>query len=174
MRAAVLCLVATVVLALMPNCVNHAAEMPRELHFELHAEESYPSGAPINVIFRLLGHPAQSLQVLKWNTPLEGIRGKIFLVSRDGVDIPYRGRIYKRGDPAREDYALLSPGGELRATVDLASAYDFTQPGEYRVTLVGGLADAVPADASLPRRREQFTSMALVGESVTVKVRPGR
>jgi hypothetical protein len=173
MRAALVWLVATLVLTIMPACANHAAEMPRELHYQLALHGSYSTGAPVNVTFRLLGHPTQALQILKWNTPLEGLRAKIFRVTRNGVDIPYRGRLYKRGDPTRDEYALLAAGGELHADVDLASAYDFTQPGEYRVTFIGEIMDAVSGEAPLPHKREQFTSIALVGQSVTINLTAG-
>ena len=35
--------------------------------------------------------------VLKWHTPFAGIEDHIFDVKRDGVDVPYLGRHYKRG-----------------------------------------------------------------------------
>ena len=174
MRASSKWLLCLVVLTMTPACGNNAAETPRpardELRFELRAKGTVVSGEPVVITFRLFGHPTQAVQVLRWNTPLEGLRSRIFLVTRDGADIPYGGRMYKRGDPVREDYVALAAGGELQGEVDLASAYDMRQPGEYRITFTGELLDIAPANAVLPRRREQFVSATLRGEPIVVRI----
>lgn len=149
---------------------NEHRDVPHELRFELTAEARYIANQPIIVHFKLFGDPKSSLRVLRWNTPLEGIRGRIFKVTRGGSEVAYSGALFKRGDPAREDYLLLPAAGELHADVDLGSAYAMQEPGNYTVTLVGGLLDVAPAQAVLPRRRDQFTELALRGDPVIVRV----
>ena len=172
MRAGSMWLFALFVLALMPAHASNAAEIPRELRFELRAMPSYTSGEAVTVTFVLTGHPTQALQVLRWNTPLEGLRGRIFRITRDGVEIPYNGRMYKRGEPAREDYVLLAAGAELRGDVDLATAYDFTRPGEYHVTFTGEILDAAPANTPVPRKGAQFSRAELRGEPIVITLKP--
>jgi hypothetical protein len=42
---------------------------------------------------------SEGCYVLKWFTPLEGIGGDIFRVERDGAELPYHGKLVKRGPP---------------------------------------------------------------------------
>lgn len=41
----------------------------------------------------------ETVYVLKWFTPLEGLFGDIFRITRDSEEIPYTGPMVKRGDP---------------------------------------------------------------------------
>ena len=52
-----------------------------------------------------------------WNTPLEGLNNKFFRVTRDGVDLPYQGRIVKRMEPTAKSYAQIPARGEQSAVV---------------------------------------------------------
>lgn len=142
---------------------------PAKLAFELIARASYVEDAPVVVTFRLHGLPNAGLLVLRWNTPLEGLRGRLFRVRRGEVEIPYAGPMVKRGDPARSDYLELPAGGTLSADVDLAAGYDFGVPGDYTVELLGALLDVAPAGAPLPRSRAQFQRAVLDGKPVVVR-----
>jgi peptidyl-Lys metalloendopeptidase len=76
------------------------------------------------------------LYVLKWYTPLEGIAGEIFRVTRDGEAIPYVGILAYRGAPSPDSYILLNAGESVSAEADLAAAFDFSKPGEYTIEFV--------------------------------------
>ncbi len=95
------------------------------------AQESLPTGAVVNMRFTLANSSSEGLFVLKWFTPLEGLAGDIFRVQQDGVELPYRGKLVKRGPPVSEDYVWLDAGGSISAEVDLAEGYDFSQAGQY-------------------------------------------
>ena len=97
----------------------------------IEAQESLPAGAVVNVRFTLTNTSSEGFFVLKWFTPLEGLAGDIFLVQRDGVDLPYRGKLVKRGPPISEDYVWIDAGGSISAEVDLAEGYDFSPAGQY-------------------------------------------
>ncbi|WP_426104692.1 M35 family metallo-endopeptidase [Massilia sp. TSP1-1-2] len=71
--------------------------------------------------------------VLKWHTPFSGIEDHIFEVTRDGVDVPYLGRHYKRGAPTAKDYYLLKPGQSHTSRVELSSVYDMSVTGDYAI-----------------------------------------
>jgi peptidyl-Lys metalloendopeptidase len=92
-----------------------------------------PNGEAVRLKFTLTNHSPEGLYVLNWYTPLEGILGEIFRVERDGQAIPYEGPLVMRGDPLPENYVLLEPGASVSAEVDLATAYDFSQEGEYTI-----------------------------------------
>jgi hypothetical protein len=107
----------------------HAAALTAAME----AQESLSSGAVVNVRFTLTNTSSEGLYVLKWFTPLEGLTGDIFQVQRDGVDVPYRGKLVKRGPPIPEDYLWIDARGSISVEVDLAEGYDFSQAGQYTV-----------------------------------------
>jgi hypothetical protein len=106
---------------------------PLGLSATLEAPSSLPNGEAVRVTFTLANHAPERLYVLTWYTPLEGIFGEIFRVTRDGQPIPYEGPLVMRGDPLPENYVLLDPGASVSADVNLATAYDFSQAGEYTI-----------------------------------------
>ena len=97
----------------------------------MEVQESLPTGAVVKVRFTLTNGSPEGLYVLKWFTPLEGLTGDIFQVQREGVALPYRGKLVKRGNPISEEYVWLDAGGSISAEVDLAEGYDFSQAGQY-------------------------------------------
>jgi peptidyl-Lys metalloendopeptidase len=106
---------------------------PVGLSATLEVPSSLPDGKAVRLTFTLTNHSAERLYVLTWYTPLEGIFGEIFRVGRDGQAIPYEGPLVMRGDPLPENYVLLDPGASVSAELDLATAYDFSQAGDYTV-----------------------------------------
>lgn len=118
--------------------------------------------APAALRFELSNPGERPVYALKWNTPLENPAfGTILTVTRDGVEVPYGGRMAKRGEPAREDYAEIPAGGTVSATVDLTQAYDFAPPGTYEVRVTEGLADATPSASEVPRPRDRHQALPL-------------
>jgi hypothetical protein len=95
-----------------------------------------PNGEAVPVTFTLTNHSPEKLYVLTWYTPLEGLFGEIFRMARDGQPIAYEGPLVMRGDPLPENYVSLEPGASVSAEVDLATAYDFSQAGEYTIEFV--------------------------------------
>ena len=124
--------------------------------------------APSRLRFELTNRSASALWVLKWNTPLEGWKGTVLRVTRDGKELPYQGRMFKRGDPAREDYVEIPAGGKVDATVDLAEVYDVSRPGTYKIEADGELID-VTAE-TIPRPRDRHQGLPLDCKSVTFQV----
>lgn len=71
--------------------------------------------------------------VLKWHTPFAGVEDHLFEVKRDGVDVPYLGRHYKRPAPTAKDYYLLKPGQSHTSRVEISGMYDMSVTGDYSV-----------------------------------------
>jgi len=99
----------------------------------LEAQEPLSTGGTVNTRFTLTNTSSEGLFVLKWFTPLEGLAGDIFQIERDGAELPYVGKLVKRGAPTSDDYVWIDAGGSISAEVDLAEGYDFSQAGEYTV-----------------------------------------
>jgi peptidyl-Lys metalloendopeptidase len=144
-----------------------------KLKTTLTAQPSYQVGGPVQLGFTLENLSAEPVWVLVWYTPLEGLLGNIFHVSRDGAELRYLGPLVKRGDPGADAYRRIEPGKSLAAEVDLAQAYDLSVPGEYRVEFVGRLADVAHAGESVPRKRDEHRPLEVPCNAVTFRmVRP--
>jgi len=110
---------------------SHAIALEASLKVK-HAVQ--PGGVhPIKVNFSLNNQTEEPLYILKWYTPFEGIAGDIFEVYRDGLAIPYQGILASRGDPTPESYLFLGAGEALSTDINLEEAYDFSQPGLYKI-----------------------------------------
>jgi peptidyl-Lys metalloendopeptidase len=153
------------------------AEMPTSttpdlsLDCTLEMDETYPVGEPVNLRFELHNQTDRPFYVLIWYTPLEGIAGEIFQVTRNGEALLYQGVLAKRGDPSREEYVAIEPGEIASAGVDLRMGYDLSMPGSYQVQLIKGLQD-VANDASLiPRKQDDHQPQPLSCNTVGFSIR---
>jgi hypothetical protein len=147
--------------------------MQLSLKYSLHAQSSYILGKPIIVGFRLTNLAETEIWVLKWYTPLEGIRGKILEVISDGEEIAYEGMMMKRGKPSRDAYFLLSPGGSAEAEFDLAEAYSLKQCNECRLRFKGRIHDVVFDQAHLPPADHEQNPVDAEGDPVSFRIESG-
>jgi hypothetical protein len=116
---------------------DEAVEPPgTELEAAIAAAATLSAGEAANLRFTLINNADTRLYVLKWYIPLEGIAGEIFRVERDGQIIPYQGILAMRATPLPEDYVLLEPGESVSAEVNLATAYDLSEPGKYTISFI--------------------------------------
>jgi len=116
-------------------------------------------GEPVNVTFRLTNPTAQPLYVLNWHTPLEGLLSNCLEITRAGTELPYQGPMFKRGDPDAEEYVTIAPGASVENTIEAQLAYDFSQPGTYRIAFRGPLRDATSKQAEVPRPLAQHREL---------------
>jgi hypothetical protein len=154
----------------MPATTNEGAEMATTLECKLSVAPRVRAGEPVEVAFQLRNPTARPLYVLDWHTPLEGLLNNIFLVTRDGVEVPYAGPMLKRGDPQADDYVTVAPGTSVDAKVEASLAYDFTQPGTYRITFRGPVMDVATQQPEVPHTRERFQSLPVQCPAVETTV----
>ncbi len=115
--------------------LKNSSQRSGELQAYLEVKESHQigSGEPVILHFTLKNHSPEPLYILEWYTPLEGIAGEIFTVTRDGKILPYMGILAIRDLPSAESYVYLGPGESVSSEVNIASVYDFSQPGNYMI-----------------------------------------
>lgn len=130
--------------------------MAATLECTLSAPASVRAGAPVEVRFQLTNRTAQPVFVLKWRSPLEGLFGNDFQVTRDGTEIPYQGPMKKRGNPRAEDYVTVAPGASVEGKAEVSLAYEMREPGRYRIAYRGPLMDVATQQADVPRTLEQL------------------
>ncbi|MFP5285099.1 MAG: M35 family metallo-endopeptidase, partial [Thermoanaerobaculia bacterium] len=120
-------------LSLIVLCGPLAAQEGAEaVEARLEAAPPQAAGAA-SITFTLTNRGDRPVSVLKWHTPLEGIRNDIFRILHEGERVPYVGPMVKRGQPTAEDFVTLAPGETVSAVVDLGAVYAFPEPGRYEV-----------------------------------------
>ena len=126
---------------------------------------------PGEVVFELRNDGTASVDVLRFDTPLENtLAADVFVLRRVGKSVDgvagravYAGRLYKRAAPAEEDFVTIAPGESASAVIDLESHYDVPVAGTYRVDYRGIVRHAASAT-----RRSGAALRAGLGLSRTV------
>ena len=138
---------------------------------EVHEPIQQGDGEPIIVKFLLKNISEDPLYLLRWYTPLEGIAGEIFDVTRDGQKVPFIGLLAYRGDPTPESYVLLNPGEEVTAEVNIAEAYDFSEPGRYTITFRSPLISHLArSEAELTATLDELGPIPIPSNTVTLEI----
>ena len=96
-------------------------------------KQAYKARDKHKLVFTLTNEAKEPITVLKWHTPLEGIKSDMFTVEINGERAVYLGPIYKRRPPQEKDYITLQPGQTATATVDFDDVYDIAPQGIYNV-----------------------------------------
>ena len=141
------------------------------LTYRMQAQKRYDRSLPIKLGFSIENLSANELWILKWYTPLEGIKSNIFEVVCDGVEIPYEGRMIKRGAPERDDYLRLRAHSTERVEVDLSSAYHFPAAKQCRVKFKGRIHDVVSDARQIPRSPDDHSPADIDGDAVIFEIR---
>lgn len=142
-----------------------------EAYLKVQNSVSQGSGEPIMVDFLLVNHAQEALYLLKWYTPLEGIAGEIFQVTRDGQPIPYLGPLVSRGAPTPEAYIFLEPDKGVTAEVNIAQAYDFSQPGTYSIKFRSPrISHLARSEAEMATSLDELGPVNIPSKEVTLEV----
>jgi hypothetical protein len=144
--------------------------MAVSLKYHFDAVSSYVLGKPVVIKITFENLAATDIWILKWYTPLEGIKGKILAVTCDGAEIPYEGRLMKRGNPQREDYVMLHPGALAQAEFDLSETYSLRVCSECVVSFKGRIHDVVIDPKQLPRVADEHTPVDASGDSISFRI----
>ncbi len=146
--------------------------MAVKLEYALQAQNSYVKGEPVIVGFSIKNLSSTDVWILKWYTPLEGIKGRIFQVTCDGVDIPYEGMLMKRGNPERGDYIRIRQGGSARADFDLSSVYSVPVCKTCIVKFKGRIHDVIVDEREIPRTSDKHLFVDVPGNVVSFSLVP--
>jgi len=114
----------------------------------------------LTVRFTVRNTSSSAVNVLSRDLPQARESRAILAVTRDGVPVPYRGKLVKLAAPTAADYTRIPADGAYAVTVNLADDYDLSRPGTFTVAL-----------ASTQVRALKGTSAALQD---TLRVNAGR
>ena len=143
-----------------------------DLACRLEALPKYRAGDSVEVQFTLSNPGKTAVRVLRWYTPLEGLKGDIFRVSRAGNPLPYTGPLVKRGDPQAGDYVEVPAGESVSGVANISTAYGILEPGSYRVSFQRGLDDVIRTGDASPRPRSAQRAEKLSCGEVKFEVAP--
>lgn len=149
------------------------AALAISMQYHLSAPGSFVLGKPMMIKFSLKNLATSKVWVLKWYTPLAGLKGKIIEVTRDGVPIPYEGRLVKRGRPEPDDYIPLIGGLCIHAEFDLARDYALRVCHECRVKFKGRISGVACEEISRSRSTEEHFSIAIPGNEIIFAIIAG-
>jgi len=110
--------------------------------------------------FALSNNSNQSVSLLKWHTPLEGILNDMFWVKREEEATDYLGKMVKRAAPKPEDYLTLEPKESVSTDFDISEVYDISKSGNYTVEFDSRLLDVGTEEPKVLSKR-----LAETGES---------
>ena len=91
----------------------------------------YDEGVIANVIYT--NNSKREVKILRWLTPVDGVKDDLFSVEVNGKSVEYIGADYKRPAPTAKDYLTLAGGESISFNVDLEGYYDLSQTGYYKV-----------------------------------------
>ncbi|WP_316753713.1 M35 family metallo-endopeptidase [Pedobacter gandavensis] len=128
--------------------------MKNELDINIYALDAYKKDEEANLIFEIKNISNQVVQILKWNTPLEGIISPCLIVKSGNKVIPYDGMMVKRGKPGKEDFMTLEPDQSVSNRIDLSRAYDLKGHENIKVNFDPKAFSYFP-DRSLTRALEE-------------------
>lgn len=102
----------------------------------------------VHVTVQLENKGARPVYVPRAIAAATQLDGRLFDVrdARTGQEVPYQGRMVKRGPLTADDFVVLAPHATQRHTIDITPAYAF-QPGthNYRLAYAGNYGADVQA-----------------------------
>ena len=73
--------------------------------------------------------------MLKWRTPLDGLRSNCLTVITNGEKLQYDSIYLKRSAPGPDQYLHVKPGQTVSSIFDVSDAYDTTKAGLYSIAV---------------------------------------
>ncbi|WEF34564.1 hypothetical protein [Pseudoduganella chitinolytica] len=124
------------------------------------------AGGHVRVNVQVENRGKQTVYVPRALASASQLDGRLFDVrdARTGAEIPYQGRMVKRGPLTAADFLAVPAGGTHRHSIDITPAYAFAPgPHEYRLSYAGQAGSDVQALVA------GSAGAALVAPAVTFK-----
>ena len=120
-----------------------AAGIPLSVELKAQASKASPGES---VLWQITNQSNESVYVLRWETPLDGMSREMFSVSYKGQPVRYMDKIVHWGHPEASDFVKIAPGQTLSAEVNLAASYEMVNAGNYSVSFDGQLSYMMATD----------------------------
>ena len=120
-----------------------AAGIPLSVELKAQTSKSSPGES---ITWQITNQSSESVYVLRWETPLDGLSRSLFDVSYKGQPVRYMDKLVHWGHPESKDFVKIAPGQTLSAEVNLAASYEMINAGDYTISFDGQLSYMVAAD----------------------------
>jgi peptidyl-Lys metalloendopeptidase len=125
----VLCILALGVFAATAFAARASVQVSLKMN-----QTAFQSDENIPVTISFTNTSKREVRILRYMTPVDGIKDDLFQVTLDGKAVEYIGADYKRPAPVDTDYITLKSGETLESKVDISGVYDFSQTGSYQIS----------------------------------------
>lgn len=98
------------------------------------AQSQFSSSQDVLVTVTISNPNKNSVRILKWFTPGDGVEEALFAVTVDGEPVDYIGAVYKRPAATGNDYITLKAGESISYVVNLGEFYDLSRRGTYAIS----------------------------------------
>ena len=98
------------------------------------AQSQFSSSQEVLVTVSMANPNKNSVRILKWFTPRDGVEEPLFAVTVDGEPVAYTGAVYKRPAATGNDYITLKAGESIAYVVNLGEYYDLSRTGMYEIS----------------------------------------
>lgn len=134
-------------------------------------QEEYRQADTVVLTYKLTNNSSQTVNVLTWNTPLEGMIGDPFIVTLEGTtqERAYLGTLALRNPPVAQNWKAIPAGQSVSATVQLSQEYDLTAAGTYEIRLRRGLFH-VARGASPPTKLKRLIAVDTPANTLRLKM----
>lgn len=104
------------------------------IKYYITAKPHYKISQAIFITIKLSNNTKRDITFLKWGTPLDSHVSKdMFSIKIEEQELPYQGRIFKRGKPTIKDYITIKPNESILNTINISQAYSFKHIGKYSI-----------------------------------------
>ena len=125
------------------------------------AQNTFSASQDVLVTVTISNPTKNSIRILKWFTPSDGVEGSLFNVKRDGNPVAYIGAYYKRPAITGRDYITLKAGESLTRVVNLGDYYDLSVSGQYEIQYAVASTNLFNEKASNFKVQDAFSSDAI-------------
>jgi peptidyl-Lys metalloendopeptidase len=129
------------------------------------AQSKFSASEDVLVTVTISNPSRQSVRILRWFTPGDGLEEPIFAVKVNGKAVPYTGAVYKRPAPTVSDYVTLKSGESVSYRVNLGDTYDLSASGKYTIYYTAAAYQLLSEKGNSSNKPD-----SLVSESITFKV----
>ena len=120
-----------------------------------------------NVEVTVTNTSRKTARIPQWQLPSVVAESNLFMISHNGEEVRYEGRMIKRTTPTAADFAILRPGQSHRVKLNLGDAYDLSQTGDYTITFAAPLQFASMSGGA---QLKQTNGLPMVAQSAPMRI----
>lgn len=94
----------------------------------------FTDGKKVELLLTYKNNDSKQYCIKNWFAPKKELEHRLFSISCLKKDVPYIGKMVKRGAPTVADTVIVKPGEKVETKINLASGYDLSKSCRYLIT----------------------------------------